>query len=800
MEAGMGRQARKMILITLAAAALLCACAGAAAESGPEDAYRAAPASFGGGDYAQAGRLFAEAGAYADSAVYLAECNRLLAPVTINNAYARERIVSALAAEGMAVSGEVSAWQAEALTALDLSGCALYDVGFLEAFTGLETLSIADNAVADLYPLRGLYRLETLDASGNRIEDITPLYNLTALTALSLAGNSVERIDVLGSLVNLRTLDLSGNAVVSVATLQSLSRLEALDISENYVAYLNPLGGLTALRKLDISNNKVESVLAIRTLANLEELDVSSHDDEALALQKTNYMYVPPPDNYQVADLTVIAGFTKLKKLNIAGNGLSDIGPLAALTRLEELDMSYNYVCSFEALRGLTNLRILKADELGGEEWRYQDAGYEYGVFNHVAKPSTLEPLAGLTKLEYVSVADNLITDLTPLANLQNLQTLLLPNDDDLERRYDLADLSPLAGHTALKNLNFDYRYVTSLAPLYASVNLEALSLDTCTGALIEELSAFPHLKSLNLTRMTVPSLDVLSGLQELETLDLSNCSTGTEYRLSLKPLRHLQKLKSLTLYGCGGREYVYLMELTALEELYIDSYDIHGEVNIMPMLGMLPNLKALDMSGMTFTDIGSLAALTSLETLKIKLSGPENLNALRPLTRLRMLLIRTVGGGETELSDISALSAMKDLRDVAISDGTSAITDISALAACTQLDAVRIDNAQIEDISPLQACAKLTFISFANNRIRDLSVLAALPLLEDVQVPDNPLTDISALAGHPYLTSFDIERDPVKDISVIMELPSLGDVCLEGVRYKKTTQINNRLKEIRSQ
>jgi len=96
-----------------------------------------------------------------------------------------------------------------------------------------------------------------------------------------------------------------------------------------------------------------------------------------------------------------------------------------------------------------------------------------------------LESVENITGLEYcknliaLNLANNGITDFSPLSNLTNLESL------DLSRKYktnlwrkQLVDISPLSGLTNLENLNLANNDITDVSPLSGLTNLKKLLLD----------------------------------------------------------------------------------------------------------------------------------------------------------------------------------------------------------------------------------------------------------------------------------------------------------------------------------
>ena len=81
-----------------------------------------------------------------------------------------------------------------------------------------------------------------------------------------------------------------------------------------------------------------------------------------------------------------------------------------------------------------------------------------------------ISPLANLTNLRQLLLADNQIVDVGPLANLTNLNSLNLNNNQ-------IADISPLANLTNLTQLRLDDNRIADVGPLANLTNLQELWL-----------------------------------------------------------------------------------------------------------------------------------------------------------------------------------------------------------------------------------------------------------------------------------------------------------------------------------
>ena len=123
--------------------------------------------------------------------------------------------------------------------------------------------------------------------------------------------------------------------------------------------------------------------------------------------------------------------------------------------------------------------------------------GLEYAVNLKVlvidrSQVSDLTPLAGLEKLESLSIVKSEVLDLTPLVGLENLRVLKL---------YDnrISDITPLTGLVNLERLELHDNQISDLTPLTGLVNLEVLQLH------YNQISDITPIRSLTkLERLTI--------------------------------------------------------------------------------------------------------------------------------------------------------------------------------------------------------------------------------------------------------------------------------------------------------
>ena len=127
-----------------------------------------------------------------------------------------------------------------------------------------------------------------------------------------------------------------------------------------------------------------------------------------------------------------------------------------------------------------------------------------------------ISPLAGLTALRELSLNHNQLTDITPLGGLTALQWLHLNHNQ-------LTDITPLAGLAALESLQLAHNQLTDITPLAGLAGLGWLHLNHNQLTDITPLTGFPALGWLYLNNNQLTDISPLAGLTALGWLFLTD-------------------------------------------------------------------------------------------------------------------------------------------------------------------------------------------------------------------------------------------------------------------------------------
>ena len=170
-----------------------------------------------------------------------------------------------------------------------------------------------------------------------------------------------------------------------------------------------------------------------------------------------------------------------------------------------------------------------------------------------------LSALAGLTALRVLNLADNAVADVAPLSGLTGLRVLDLSSNA-------IADLGPLAALTGLERLDLSGNRIADVSALSGLTGLEVLLLDGNRIADVLPLWSLQGLVHLGLSDNRIDEVGLLAELGSLKRLDL-----GGNRVSDVSPLGDLSQLVWLRLPGNPVSDTAPLGRLTLLRWLWLD-------------------------------------------------------------------------------------------------------------------------------------------------------------------------------------------------------------------------------------
>ncbi len=149
---------------------------------------------------------------------------------------------------------------------------------------------------------------------------------------------------------------------------------------------------------------------------------------------------------------------------------------------------------------------------------------------------TTLEDLAKMPNLMFLTVAMQNISDLSPLSGLKKLEALTLKNNP-------ITDLSPLSGLEKLQTLSIFGTEVTDLSPLSSCPKLATLDIGDTPITSMEQLKRVPGIKNLFIYKNTIDTLTGAEAFTKLQYMEVSRVADG-----NLSPLLALPTFQGITL------------------------------------------------------------------------------------------------------------------------------------------------------------------------------------------------------------------------------------------------------------
>ena len=211
---------------------------------------------------------------------------------------------------------------------------------------GLTSLSVKDNRLSDISPLKSLLPLQNLYLDSNRISDLSAVSSLRELRSLSASNNQLTRIpsSYFASCESLQRLELFHNKIVSFddSCFANLPSLTHLDLGNNMLTALSGEAlstGCPLLQTLILSRNKLTEPPWPLHLPLLKALWLNGNQIERLS------SWLPSSASGKASTVCSFPLFLpSLQKLFLQDNQLKrlDRHVFSCCPLLQELDLSFN--------------------------------------------------------------------------------------------------------------------------------------------------------------------------------------------------------------------------------------------------------------------------------------------------------------------------------------------------------------------------------------------------------------------------------------------------------------------------
>lgn len=169
-----------------------------------------------------------------------------------------------------------------------------------------------------------------------------------------------------------------------------------------------------------------------------------------------------------------------------------------------------------------------------------------------------------------------------------------------------------------------------------------------------------------------------------------------------------------------------------AFEQVLRQRYDLPETICRSDVLSM----QELDLSECGLKDISDVAMFENLRILDFSKNSISDISALRELIHLETLSLRGNLIFDTELS---AISGLKSLTYLDLSDNP--INGIGALKGLTELTDLRLHGMMLEYIGALSGMTKLENLDLSENELQSYKPLYGLTTLKHLDISENPIS-----------------------------------------------------------
>jgi Leucine-rich repeat (LRR) protein len=436
------------------------------------------------------------------------------------------------------------------------------NIDFLRHFTALKHLRIAGcSSLIDIFGLKHCNMLQTLKITGCRsFLNLDPIKEITTLRDLMIAMlPSLEDISPISSLSSLVSLTIG--SCQKIKSLEPVSKLRNLQVAKihgfgNCLSYLNPI----TLTELALDEPLPEQAqLNLAECSNLQTFKIQSRKPRTVGQNLTSLGNFHDLENLQSLSFHSIdptpcihelSNLSSLRRLFIDVPMITlNLDFLSPLKNLRELDLSVSTLENLDPLENNIRLHSLSLCS------RPDSASFG------------LEPLENLTSLKSLRISECPVTDLSPIARLNNLKKLAIINCNLIK------NISVLAKLSSLNRFEFINGTISPDLNIFKNnADLQYLDLSNSIPPKdIEPISNLKQLRSLNLSqpdnsqlrgRYEKPSqfrikekstlagfrdLSPLSGLCNLAYINFNNCNLISD----VSPLGSLKNLLALELNNC---------------------------------------------------------------------------------------------------------------------------------------------------------------------------------------------------------------------------------------------------------
>lgn len=230
-----------------------------------------------------------------------------------------------------------------------------------------------------------------------------------------------------------------------------------------------------------------------------------------------------------------------------------------------------------------------------------------------------------------------------------------------------------------------------------------------------------------------------------------------------LSVLSNLIFVEDLAIDSAPSGQLNYLSSLVNLTSLQIRNTTISPEE--MKIIGSLPKLEQLTISGCAISSAAGLETATNLRYLDLSNNSIRDLTPITSMANLQQLYLQ-----HNAVNDLSALTTLSALTKLDVS--YNLLTNLAPAYNCTSLTYLAAANNKIDTLVGIEKLTGLQTLDVAANVLTDVSPAYGCLELLNVNISSNTIADISGFASHSKMTELNFSRNAVT------QLPAFSTDC----------------------
>ncbi|MBQ3476094.1 hypothetical protein IJH26_01110 [Candidatus Saccharibacteria bacterium] len=337
-----------------------------------------------------------------------------------------------------------------------------------------------------------------------------------------------------------------------------------------------------------------------------------------------------------------------------------------------------------------------------------------------------------------LTITDNNISDLSPLANLKNLSSVHFSKNI-------VEDISVLCNMDKINSFNLSYNKITDISCLDGKLNDHAY-IDISGNVGITGFEKLTNLSSLIANEIGLESLEPLSNLHKLSQLTVRNNNIKSLAGLSTSE----KSFHSIDLSGNKG-----LVDIKLDKPVDYFTIDDVGLTDI----SILNNIEATIVSA-SGNNFGDLSRFNNDKIIQLNLSDNKNLSNLSSLNTLKNLNLSNCG--ITSLSDIGKLN---DIETLILSNNE--ISSLNGIEKLEKLSSLAVDNNHLSSLDGISKLQNLKSISADNNMISNADELLVLENLYFASFNNNRFTSVPNFSDQSGVLYLAFDENPLENIII---------------------------------